>query len=174
LKENERTPPPPSQAPEREMLDGFLQFQRDTLEWKCSDLTSEQLKQAVSPPSPLTLLGLLRHMTEVENFWFSSILMGRDGDVTLYNSGTNREADWTALDTHSVEDVFRNWKRAVEISRRNAASIQGLDTPAARENPPDPEPNSLRWIMTHMIEEYARHNGHADLLRERIDGQTGE
>jgi hypothetical protein len=91
-----------------------------------------------------------------------------------YNSAANREADWTELDSHSTEDVLDRWKHAVAVARKNSASIPSLDTPAARENPPDPEPNSLRWIMIHMIEEYARHNGHADLLRERIDGETGE
>jgi hypothetical protein len=113
-------------------------------------------------------------MTQVEYFWFSWILKGQDVDVALYISSANRDGDWTELDSHSVEDVFSRWKQAIQVSRENAASIPGLDAPAARVNPPDPEPVPLRWIMIHMIEEYARHNGHADLLRERIDGETGE
>ncbi len=170
----ERTEPPLS-GDERVMLGGFLDAQRSTLEWKCSGLTPEQLKEAASPPSLLTLLGLLRHMTEVEYFWLEYILLGKAGHLGMY-SGQENPADgeraWTDLDSHPTDEVLRKWKEACETSRRNAASLPDLGSPAAQLW--DDEPVNLRWITVHMIREYSRHDGHADLLRERIDGATGE
>jgi hypothetical protein len=157
------------------MLNAFLDAQRDTLEWKCSSLTSEQLKEAAVPPSPMSLLGLLRHLTEVEYFWLEGMLLGKGSHLGLYSGQANpAEGDraWTDLESHSVDDVMQNWKEACEASRRNAASLSNLDTAAAY--PWDNQPVTLRWITVHMIREYARHTGHADLLRERIDGATGE
>jgi hypothetical protein len=172
--ETERTEAPLN-GDERAMLTAFLDAQRDTLEWKCSGLTPEQLKEAASPPSSLTLLGLLRHLTEVEYFWLEGILLGKGGHLGMYSGEANPvEGDraWTDLDSHPVDDVMRNWKTACEAARRNAASLPNLDTPAATLW--DNESVTLRWITVHMIREYARHTGHADLLRERIDGATGE
>lgn len=163
---------PPLRGAERDMLNGFLQYQRDTLEWKCSALSAEQLKEAASSPSPLTLLGLLRHMTRVEYHWFENVLLDRRDHAGIYRFEENPDGDWTALNSHSPEEVFRSWKEACELSRRAVASVPDLDSTAAR--PWDQQPVMLRWIMVHMIEEYARHIGHADFLRERIDGQTGE
>lgn len=165
----------PLNGDERAMLNAFLDAQRDTIEWKCSGLTPEQLKEASSPPSPLTLLGLLRHLTEVEYFWLEGILHNKGDHLGLYSGQANPvEGDraWTDLDSHSAEDVMLNWKAACDASRRNAASLPHLDSPAAQLW--DDEPVTLRWITVHMIREYARHTGHADLLRERIDGLTGE
>jgi len=165
----------PLNGDERVMLNAFLDAQRDTLEWKCSGLTPEQLKEAAVPPSGLTLLGLLRHLTEVEYFWLEGILLGEGSHLGLYSGQANPaegERAWTDLDSHSVEEVIQNWKDACEASRRNAASVPSLDTAAVY--PWDNEPVTLRWITVHMIREYARHTGHADLLRERIDGATGE
>jgi|SRR5450759_2042158 len=165
----------PLNGDERAMLNAFLDWQRETLEWKCSGLTPEQLKEAGSPPSPLTLLGLLRHLTEVEYFWLENILLDRSGHLGVY-SGQENPADgdraWTDLDSHPAGDVVHKWKETCEASRCNAASLRDLDSPAARLW--DGEPVNLRWITVHMIREYARHTGHADLLRERIDGATGE
>src|SRR5450759_320455 len=97
------------------MLGVFLDAQRSTLEWKCSGLTPEQLKEAASPPSLLTLLGLLRHMTEVEYFWLEYILLGRAGHLGMY-SGQENPADgeraWTDLDSHPRDEVLRKWKEA--------------------------------------------------------------
>ena len=155
------------------MLNGFLDAQRDTLQWKCSGLTPEQLKEASSPPSPLTLLGILAHMTEVEYFWMEYVLVGKKDHVGMYSSqGNPAAADWTVFESHSWEDVLRNWKEACAASRRNAATLPDLDAPAALKW--DGEPVSLRWITVHMTREYARHCGHADFLREGIDGVTGE
>jgi uncharacterized damage-inducible protein DinB len=165
----------PVNGDERVMLNAFLEAQRETLQWKCSGLTPEQLKQAASPPSALTLLGLLRHLTEVEYFWLEGILLGEGSHLGLYSGQANpAEGDrtWTDLTSHSVDEVMQNWKDACDASRRNTASLPGLDAAAA--HPWDNQPVTLRWITVHMIREYARHTGHADLLRERIDGATGE
>jgi uncharacterized damage-inducible protein DinB len=159
----------PARGSERELLGAFLDFHRQTLEWKCAGLTPEQLKAAVSSPSPLTLLGLLRHLTEAEQYWFDVVLLGGSGPG-VYEG----EDPWVDLDRHSVEEVTRRWQQTCETSRQNAASVASLDDLAARHRFWDGETVTLRWIMIHMIEEYARHNGHADFLRERIDGETGE
>lgn len=174
MADGERTEVPLS-GDERAMLNAFLDAQRDTLEWKCSGLTPEQLKEAASPPSPLTLLGLLRHLTEVEYFWLEYILVNKASHLGMY-SGQGNPVDgdraWTDLDSHPAEDVLQHWKEACATTRRNAASLPDLDAPAACLW--DNEPVNLRWITVHMIREYARHTGHADLLREQIDGATGE
>jgi uncharacterized damage-inducible protein DinB len=174
MADGERTEVPLS-GDERTMLSAFLDAQRDTLAWKCSGLTPEQLKEAASPPSPLTLLGLLRHLTEVEYFWLEYILLDNADHLGVY-SGQENPVDgdraWTDLDSDPADEVLRKWTEARETSRRNAASLPDLDTPAARLW--DNEPVSLRWITVHMVREYARHTGHADFLRERIDGATGE
>ncbi len=165
----------PLNGDERTMLNAFLDWQRDTLEWKCSGLTPEQMTEATIPPSRLTLLGLLRHLTEVEYFWFDYVLMGHPGSLGMYSVEKNPAAGdeaWTALDSHRSVEVVERWREATETSRRNAASLPNLDSPAAL--PWDDEPVNLRWITVHMTREYARHTGHADLLRERIDGATGE
>jgi hypothetical protein len=165
----------PLNGDERGMLNAFLNAQRDTLEWKCSGLTLEQLKQAASPPSPLTLLGLLRHLTEVEYFWFEYILLDNASNLGMYSGQGNPVEgirSWTDLESRPADEVMRNWKEACDASRRNAASLPDLDAAAAHLW--DNEPVTLRWISVHMLREYARHTGHADLLRERIDGATGE
>jgi hypothetical protein len=174
MTDGERTEVPLS-GDERAMLNAFLDAQRETLAWKCSGLSAEQLKEASSPPSRLTLLGLLRHLTEVEYFWLGYILADRADHLGMYSGTPNPvdgERSWTDLESHPPELVFQQWKEACAASRRNAASLPGLDAPAA--NRWDGEPVTLRWITVHMIREYARHCGHADLLRERIDGAIGE
>jgi hypothetical protein len=165
----------PLNGDERAMLNAFLDAQRDTLEWKCSGLTPQQMKEAALPPSRLTLLGLLRHLTEVEYFWFEAILLDKGSHLGLYSGEANPaegERAWTDLESHSADDVLQTWRDACATSRQNAASLRDLDTAAT--HPWDGEPVTLRWITVHMIREYARHTGHADLLRERIDGATGE
>ena len=174
MADGERTEVPLS-GDERVMLNAFLDAQRDTLEWKCCDLTFHQLQEAASPPSRMTLLGLLRHLTEVEYFWLEGMLLGNGSHLGLYSGQANpAEGDraWTDLDSHSVDDVMQNWKDACKASRRNAASLPDVDAAAAHLW--DNKPVTLRWITVHMIREYARHTGHADFLRERIDGATGE
>ncbi len=165
----------PLSGDERTMLNAFLDAQRDTLEWKCTGLAPEQMKHAASPPSPLTLLGLLRHLTEVEYFWMEYILLDKASNLGMYSGrGNPAEGDraWTDLESSPVDGVMRSWEQACEASRRNAASLPDINAPAAHLW--DDEPVTLRWITVHLIREYARHTGHADLLRERIDGATGE
>jgi uncharacterized damage-inducible protein DinB len=138
-------------------------------------LTPEQLKKAASPPSSLTLLGLLRHMTEVEYFWLEYILLDQASHLGMYSGQSNPvdgDRAWTDLDSHPADQVLQAWYEACEASRRNASSLPDLGSPAAHLW--DDEPVNLRWITVHMIREYARHTGHADFLREQIDGATGE
>ena len=149
------------------MLAGFLDFHRETLRWKCADLTDEQLRSYSVPSSALTLLGLVRHITEVERWWFLPFL-GEEPEP-VYFTDEKPNDDFDALDTVPPAEVFDRWAGEVERIRTAVAPI-GLDTEFVRRD----KPFSLRWVYLHMIEEYARHNGHADLIREGIDGVTGE
>jgi uncharacterized damage-inducible protein DinB len=158
----------PTVADERTLLTGFLDFQRDTLAWKCSGLSDEQLKLRSVEPSSMSLLGLLRHITEVEHGWFNRTIAGEDVQP-LYYLDEDRDGAFDDLDTHSPTDVYETWQAACARSREITAAYE-LDFEGSRRG----HPFSLRWVLIHMIEEYARHNGHADLLRERIDGATGE
>lgn len=172
--EVERTAPP-FVAGEREMLEGWLEFHRATLLHKCAGLTDEQLKQAACPPSNLTLLGLVRHMAKVERIWFRERFAGAPVD-RLYSTGANPDADFEELATADATADLATFAEEVELAR-GAAAGRSLDDTFPRPHPERfPERGaemSLRWIYVHMIEEYARHNGHADLIRERIDGTTG-
>lgn len=163
----------PLSGDERIMLNAFLDSQRDTLEWKCSGLTPEQLSEASVSPSPLTLLGLLCHLTEVEYFWMEYVLLGKADRVGIYSSRQNpADMDWTRLEPPPADEALQKWRAACAASRRNAASLPDLGSAAVL--PWDNEPVNLRWITVHLTREYARHTGHADFLRERIDGATGE
>jgi uncharacterized damage-inducible protein DinB len=159
---------PPTVGDERALLTGFLDWQRDTLAWKCAELSDEQLKLRTVEPSSLSLLGLIRHLTEVERGWFVRTIAGEQA-TPLYYTEDRRDDDFDALDTHSPTQVYEAWQAACARSREITAEHE-LDFVGERRG----ELFSLRWVLIHMIEEYARHNGHADLLRERIDGATGE
>jgi uncharacterized protein DUF664 len=155
---------------ERDMLEAWLDYHRQTLLWKCAGLTGEQLVQASAPPSTLTLLGLVRHMAEVERWWFRRNTAGLDlGD--LYCTEASPDGDFDDLDPAQAETDFATFVNECEQARRAVVELP-LDHAFhhARRN----DDLSLRWVYLHMIEEYARHNGHADLLRERIDGVTGD
>lgn len=157
---------PPFVADERTMLLSWLDYHRETLLWKCEDLTDEQLKTAATPPSNLTLLGLVRHMTEVERSWFRQVLDGQQVPE-VYCTENQPDADFENLDDTDVPTVFECLRTEIEDCKAVAVEYESLDHIAhARDD------ISLRWIFNHMIEEYARHNGHADLLREAIDGST--
>jgi uncharacterized damage-inducible protein DinB len=154
---------------ERAALDQWLDYHRATLVAKCAGLTEDQLKERSCAPSRLSLLGLLRHMTEVERWWFSTNAAGRPPE-SIYGEGP--EDDFEHLDSTPADVVVAAYLREVEASH---AAVAGLDldheVPSAGHHPE--RVRNLRWIYLHMIEEYARHNGHADLLRERVDGATG-
>ena len=163
---------PSTTASEREMLDGWLDYHRATLEMKCEGLTAAQLRTHSVPPSNLTLLGLLRHMAEVERFWFRNIL--RDERVPeLFCTDADRDGDFNDLEGAEPADVLstlhEECRHARDVSR--GLSLDDISEGRTRQTG---ERFSLRWIITHMIEEYARHNGHADLIREAIDGATGD
>jgi uncharacterized damage-inducible protein DinB len=163
---------PAQNAGEREMLTGWLEHHRGILAWKCEGLTDEQLRQRAVPPSSLSLLGLVRHMAEVERGWFRQVFLGEDVP-DLYDRSSDEDADFNDVDTADVAGAFAEFERECAEARRVVAAAPGLDVLSKQSSERTGEPWSLRWIVTHMIEEYARHNGHADLLRERIDGTTG-
>jgi hypothetical protein len=160
---------PPRVADEKTMLVAWLEYHRATLELKCAGLPPDRLAERSVPPSTLSLLGLVRHMTEVERSWFRRRLAGEDAPH-LYYTDADPDGDFDNLDSVSVEEAFAAWRSECDHARRLVAA-HSLDDLARR---PRDRPLSLRWIMIHMIEEYARHNGHADLLRERIDGAVGD
>jgi uncharacterized damage-inducible protein DinB len=164
---------PPQQADERSTLTGFLQHHRDTLRWKCSGLTPDQLVQRSIPSSNLTLLGLVRHLADVEVGWFNHHFEGRKGEYFLdYSEDRDAEFNIHEADEALVSEAWANFDAQAAKSDAVVAAHQldDIATGTTREG----EQMSLRWILVHLIEEYARHNGHADLLREAIDGTTGE
>ena len=164
---------PGLRAGERDMLTGWLDYHRATLLWKCEGLTDEQLRERSVPPSGLCLLGLVRHLTECERGWFRQVLLGEDVPG-LYWTPENPDGDFNDTGSADGATVLRTWEQACDAAREAVASVDDLDAPSKKADGQTGEPFSLRWILTHMIEEYARHNGHADLLRERIDGATGD
>jgi uncharacterized damage-inducible protein DinB len=170
-------PEAPQTADETSTILGFLEFQRATLAWKCSGLDSAGLRATVGVSS-MTLGGLLKHMAYVESNWFSRWLHGRDREPPWDTVDWTADPDWewhSAADD-SPEQLRTRWQDAVARSRTlvsEALADGGLDR-LARRTWADGQAPSLRWILLHMIEEYARHNGHADLIRESVDGLTGE
>jgi uncharacterized damage-inducible protein DinB len=160
----------PYEADERTMLVSFLDYHRATLAMKCDGLTHAQLRERSVPPSSLSLLGLVRHMAEVERSWFRRAINGEDVP-TIYYSETDPDGDFDNIDDADVDDAFATWRAECERAREIVAAAPSLDVAGFRRSG---DRVTLRWVLVHMIEEYARHNGHADLLRERIDGATGE
>jgi Protein of unknown function (DUF664) len=159
---------PPETGPERPMLEAFLDFHRETLRWKCAGLTDDQITSRSVSTSALALLGLLRHITDVERWWFLPFT-GELDPPPIYFSDEKPNDDFDALDTVPPVDVLTRWDAEVALVRGAVAGVD-LDAEFTRRG----MTSSLRWVYLHMIEEYARHNGHADLLREAIDGVTGE
>jgi hypothetical protein len=162
-------PEPPLIADERTMLRGFLDFHRATLAWKCDGLTDEQLREQASPPSTLSLLGLVRHLAEVERTWFRKVVNGED----LPNVWSHADDYQTAYDASGSgrAEAFAAWTVEVEHSRRIEGEAPSLELVV--HNPRWKEDVNLRLVMLHLIHEYARHNGHADLIREGVDGTVG-
>jgi uncharacterized damage-inducible protein DinB len=163
-------PTPPMLADERQTLEGWLDFYRATLATKCAGLGDEQLRTAATPPSPLTLLGLVQHMAEVERNWFRRVLAGEDAPA-IYpgrNATPGHDGGFDVSADGTFEAAEATWLTEIEHARANCAARAMDDTGsfAAGEV-------TLRWIYSHLIAEYARHCGHADLIRERLDGVTG-
>ena len=162
---------PPYGDDERAMLEAFLDYHRGTLLWKASGLTGEQLVDATVDPSRLTMLGLVRHLALNERSWFRQRVAGLDLPDT-YDLSENEDAELLELDPARAEEDFAIYRNEIAAAKE-----------AVKDLPLDhtfPHPRregvgiTLRWVYLHMIEEYARHNGHADLIRERLDGLTGE
>ncbi|GAB7185515.1 DinB family protein [Kitasatospora sp. Ki12] len=162
-------PAPPLTGGEREMLRGFLDFHRATLAMKCEGLSDEQLRQRSSPPSTLSLLGLVRHMAEVERTWFRRVIDGESVPLVWSAEGDYQVAYDDAGSTRA--EAFAAWQTEVEHSRRIELAAESLDVTGYQAR--WEADVSLRLVMLHLIHEYARHNGHADFLREAIDGVVG-
>ncbi|MFD7548453.1 DinB family protein [Streptomyces sp. NPDC059816] len=162
-------PIPPSAGGERETLAAVLDWHRATFELKCAGLSPEQLSERAVPPSGLSLHGMVRHLAGVERWWFRIQFTGEDVPL-LYYSDDDPDQDFDRLEG-DVEEAFAVWRTECERSRQITAAAASLDETGTRKG--TGEPISLRRIMVDLIAEYARHTGHADLLRERIDGSTG-
>jgi uncharacterized damage-inducible protein DinB len=160
---------PPLVGGEREMLRAFLDYHRATLAMKCAGLSDEELRRRSMPPSTLSLLVLVRHLAEVERTWFRRVINGEDIPLVWSDQGDYQVAYDASAATRS--EAFGAWQAEVEHSRRIEQQAESLDVtgyqPRWRENV------SLRLVMLHLVHEYARHNGHADFLREGIDGTVG-
>jgi uncharacterized damage-inducible protein DinB len=157
-------------ADEGPMLDEWLDFHRATLLQKCEGVSDADMVRASIPPSTLTLLGLLRHMTLVEWWWFEYVFAGGDSPEP-FSTVDDPDADFNELVPASAEETRALFQRQCAHSRAlvaQAADLNALSVSTERQT------RNLRWVMVHMIEEYARHNGHADLLREQIDGVVGD
>jgi uncharacterized damage-inducible protein DinB len=161
---------PAYEGSETPMLVAWLDYERATLAVKCDGLTDSQLREQAVRPSTLSLLGLVRHMSEVERHWFRRVLQGEDAPPLYYSDPDDPDGDFDHVDTADVGEAFATWRTECDVARANVAAAPSLDVTGLRRG----ERVSLRWILVHMVEEYARHNGHADLLRERIDGVVGE
>jgi uncharacterized damage-inducible protein DinB len=153
---------------ERDTLVGYLRDQRLTLELKCSGLDADAMARRAVEPSNLSLLGLVRHLADVERGWFRRTLAGQDAPPHY----RTRDADFDGAvpDPDVVTRAWDVWRAEVAFAEEFVAGAPDLDITGSNGE----EPMSLREVLVHMIEEYARHNGHADLLRERIDGRVGQ
>ncbi|MCZ3389572.1 MAG: DinB family protein [Actinomycetia bacterium] len=160
----------PSEGDERTLLNAFLDFHRETLLWKCSGLTGAQLALRPVPTSTMSLLGLVRHMTDVERYWLRNVV-GNEDMTTLYWDQPDHDSDFDDICVAGAEHDFTAYLEETEQCRavQPARDLDSIVTDRANGGR-----NSFRWVMVHMIEEYARHNGHADLFREAIDGAVGE
>jgi uncharacterized damage-inducible protein DinB len=154
----------------REYLDNY----RLTLEMKCDDLDAEQLARRSVPPSTLSLLGLVRHMADVENNWFQRVLQEKSDQPRLFSRPDDRDADFNGAvaEPGVVEETFSAWKAEIAAANEWLDALDENDL--GREVSLHDETVSIRDVLVHMVEEYARHAGHADLLRECIDGRTGQ
>ena len=166
--DDSRRQEPPFGLAERQMLEAWLEFHRTTLLLKCEGLDDRERKLRPVATSRLSLHGLIRHMAEVERNWFRRVLE-RDPDTPpIWGDPAVEDSELFPLDNADWESDLQAWRAECDASRRAAAG-RGLDDAGLRHG----EPCTLRWIYVHMIEEYARHNGHADLIRELVDGAVG-
>ena len=165
---DDRTEVPTSGAGERELVRAYLDFHRDTLAAKCAGLSDADLRTLSVPPSGLSLLGLVRHMAEVERAWFRRVLDGQDVPL-IWSPDGDFQVAYDAADA-APEEAFAAWQAEIAIARDIEAAAPSLDVTGVDRSGDE---YSLRRILNHLIQEYARHNGHADVLREGVDGVTG-
>ena len=172
-------PEPPHESDEAATVLGFLDFQRATFEWKCRGLSDAQLRSTLSPAS-MTLGGMLKHLAYVEDYWFTQVIGGQPAPEPWASIDWKADPNW---EWHSAAADSGDTLRALWADRvgraRSIVRAQLAEGGIAALGEAHPAWDgqgrvSLRWVLVHMVEEYARHNGHADLIRESIDGQTGE
>lgn len=175
--DGEERPFPPTNGGDLATLLGFLEYQRATFAWKCAGLADAQLRVAL-PPSSMTLGRMLKHLAAVEDGWFTEVVGGQPAPEpwASHDPDDERDWEWRSADEDGGDELRTLWAERVDRSRAVVQSCLDADGPAALDmtHPAWLGRVSLRWVLFHMIEEYARHNGHADLIRESIDGQTGE
>ncbi len=152
------------------MLISWLDWHRETLALKCAGLSEARLRERVAPPSTLSLLGLVRHMADVERAWFRRTLAGEDAPPLFYGPG-DPDGEFDNVDSASAGEAFATWRAEVEHARELVAAQPDLEVTGVSQR--TGKTVSLRWILVHMLEAYARHTGHADILRERLDGSKG-
>ena len=162
---------PPTRADEKRMLLAFLDYHRETLAWKCEGLSAEQLAARSTPPSSLSLLGLVRHLAEVERGWFDRVEGRNRPGIYFTDEEPDLDIDGAVSEPAVVAQAFADWRAEIEHAREVA---ERTPLEATFVHARSGEEITHRWVLMHMVEEYARHNGHADLLREAIDGATGE
>ncbi|GHH03883.1 DinB family protein [Streptomyces lanatus] len=161
-------PIPRLTGPERPMLESWLDFHRATLELKCAGLDDTQVRQESAEPSELTLLGLVQHLAECERNWFQRVAGGLDVPPVY-----EEETGYALNPERGIDEALTTWRREIERGRQVCAGRTLESVGRITDGPMAGVEVGLRWVFIHMIEEYARHNGHADILRERIDGVTG-
>lgn len=176
-------PEPPHEGGEAATVLGFLDFQRATLEWKCRGLSDEQLRVAL-PPTSMTLGGILKHLAYIEDYWCTEVVAGEPTPAPWAGADTEADPDgvwnwvWSSATDETGDELRALWAERVERSRGvvNARLSRGEAVALGEPHPAWGGRGrvSLRWVLVHLVEEYSRHNGHADLIRESIDGQTGE
>jgi len=169
---------PPVRAGELETLLGYLRCHRDTFRWKTGGLTQAQLAVTL-PPSDMTLGGMIKHLALVEVGWFHEFFGGKDQPEPWSSVDWDQDPDWewrTALEDSPTQlsELYERCVGLADAAIAQAAPADGMGALSARSAGDPEQPFTLRWIVTHMIEEYVRHNGHADLIRQSIDGSTGE
>jgi len=162
----------PMLASEREHLQNYLDHLRETLLWKCAGLTGDELRRRAVPPSSMSLLGLVRHLADVERIWFLERVDGQP-DEPYWKTAENWDADFDDVDDADAEAAFARYGEAVAAAREVVAGRQLDETYTSTNRRGDTFTYDLRWVHFHMIQEYARHLGHADVLREQVDGTTG-
>jgi uncharacterized damage-inducible protein DinB len=161
----------PMTGGERAVLDHWLDLYRDTVMLKIAGLNAESLAHRPLPPSSMSLIGVVRHLTEVEAYWLRSVLLDEQNMPDYYCTPTNQDGDFDDADAATAAADVAAYQDALSVSRANAAAWTDLAVPVRglRQG----KQVNLRWILIHLVEEYARHLGHMDLVREQVDGRTG-